>query len=452
MSPAPRRSARLPAGVPQRLELLLLPGAGLVLAFAALTFGATPAWARAGMELAVLGLLGVWWLAAVWRGQFSFRVPALFYPMLAIFLFVALQAFAPLSVYPPATREQVWELLAVGGFFFLLYHQLARPGRLERFLTGLLVFAFALAVFAILQGLRFEGKIYWFWQAPEGSSPFGPFINRNHYAAWALMLLPLAWVKFAQWRRRLEPQVFWGLAVLALGVSVLLSLSRAGLILFVLAFPLYWLLSRSGRRSRRWSLAVGLAVVVAAVGLTLALDTGTLLSRWQTLGELFSRPQAVDEHRWQIWQDTLGMIRDHLWVGSGLETYGEISDAYRSFYSRLEWHQAHNDYLQWLAETGLVGAALALWFLVTLARTAAEQLRLSPHGPQRRYVVAALTGCGLVLLHSLVDFPLRIPANALLFVALLAVITAPLAAATTLHEGRPHRKQEPAAQTESRLV
>ena len=119
------------------------------------------------------------------------------------------------------------------------------------------------------------------------------------------------------------------------------------------------------------------------------------------------------------------MIRDHLWLGSGLETYGVLSDSYRSFYSNLRWLQAHNDYLQWVAETGLVGAGLAVWFLVALARSGAEKLRDAASGSERRLVAAALTGCLLALLHSLVDFPLRIPANALLFAALLAMIAAP---------------------------
>ncbi|NIP72784.1 MAG: hypothetical protein GWO16_06990, partial [Gammaproteobacteria bacterium] len=87
-----------------------------------------------------------------------------------------------------------------------------------------------------------------------------------------------------------------------------------------------------------------LGVVLLAGLATLALDSGGIFSRWQTLGELFSRPQEVERHRWQMWADTGGMVRDHPWVGSGLETFGQLSDAYRSFYSRKEWHQAHNDY------------------------------------------------------------------------------------------------------------
>lgn len=435
---------------PQRLEAALLPGAGLVLAFATLSVGATPPWARATMELAILALLAVWLLAGAFQGEWSFRLPSLLLPMLAIFLFAGLQAFGGLSVYPPATRQEVWELLAVGGFFFLLHNQLTTAERMDRFITGLLIFAGAVAVFGVLQALSFTGKLYWIWEVPQRGTPFGPFINRNHYAAWALMVIPLAWMKFSSRHRQREVQVFWGLVLFVLGISILLSQSRAGAALFVLCFPLYWVWGRKRHGRQRWMLATALVVILAAGLVTLALDTGTMIARWQTLGELLIRPEEVDRYRLQIWRDTGAMIRDHLWVGTGLETFGVLSDSYRSFYSNFEWQQVHNDYLQWVAETGLVGAALTLWFLVVLVRTAMEKLQLAAGGPTRRVVVAALTGCLLVLLHSLVDFPLRIPANALLFFTLLALITAP-ATGTLLSSGdRPDT--EPLGHAEFRFV
>jgi len=416
--------------VARLLGQVLLPGGALALAFATLALGATPPWALAATVLLILALLAAWLLAGVLQGELSFHLPPLVFPALAILALACLQAFAGLSVYPPATREALWELVAAGGLFFLLVNQFAAGRRRETFASALVLFAFLLAVFAILQGLSFGGKIYWSWAAPPGSSPFGPFINRNHYVAWCLMVLPLAWAKFSERRPRPEVRTFWGLALLVLGISILLSRSRAGIGLFLLAFPLYAWLSRRGRaRPARVhperALALGLGLVLLAGLATLAVDSGALSARWPAVEELFIRPEALDQHRWQIWRDTWPMIRDHLWLGSGLGTYGVLSDSYRSFYSNLRWLQAHNDYLQWLAETWLVGAGLAVWFLVALARAGADKLRAAASGTERRLVAAALTGCLLVLLHSLVDFPLRIPANALLFAALLAMIAAP---------------------------
>jgi len=433
----------------QRLEALLLPGALGVLIFATLTLGATPAWARAATELAVLALLALWLAAAALRGELNLRLPALAYPLLGIFLLACLQAFARLSVYPPATRPQVWLLLAAGGLFLLLHNQLTSEDRVEAFVTVLLLFGFALAVFAIVQKLSFNGKVYWFWEPHMQGQIFGPFINRNHYAAWVLMLVPLAWVRAARRHESGEVRLFWGLVLLVLGLSVMFSLSRAGTLLFLLSFPLYLLFGRPGRRTGRAALAAAVAVVVLAGVATLALDAGRWLTRWEALGKLFVESESVELYRLEMWRDTLPMIRDHLWLGSGLDTFGVLSDSYRTFPSSLRWGQAHNDYLQWLAETGVVGAALALWFLGVLARTVAEKMRLAAESRTRQLVVGAALGCLLVLLHSLVDFPLRIPANALLFASLWAVITAP--ATGTVHNQHPARAPEPVAHAEFHL-
>ena len=421
---------------PERLEELLLPGAGLVLAFAALSFGAAPVWARGVVELSALALVGLWWTASALRGEMRFYLPALFFPLLAIFLLACLQGYAGLSVYPPATRAEVWELLAVGAFFLLLHNQLSSLARLERFTTGLLLFAAALAVFGILQSVSFNGRLYWTWEVPQGGTPFGPFINRNHYAAWVLLLVPLAWVKLTRHHRRRELQFFWGLVLFLLGLSIMLSRSRAGTVLFVLGLLLVWFFARPRRSSGRLRVWLPLGLILLAALVTLALDTGKVVSRWGALGEALGGTETGDRYRWQIWRDTGGMIADRLWLGSGLETFGVLSDSYRSFYSGRQWLRAHNDYLQWLAETGLVGGALALWFLVVFARTAAEKLRLAQQDPQWRLSAGAFVGCLLVLLHSLVDFPLRVPANALLFAALLAVLSAPV----MLEQSPPHSR------------
>jgi O-antigen ligase len=316
--------------------------------------------------------------------------------------------------------------------------------------TVLLLFGFVLAVFAVVQKLSFNGKIYWFWTPHmAGGEIFGPFINRNHYAAWVLMLTPLAWMKAARRQESGEARLFWGLALLVFGLSVMLSLSRAGTLLFLLSVPLYLLLGRPGRRASRAAWGAALAVIVLAGAATVALDTGRLRTRWEALGKMFTESESVELYRVQMWRDTVPMVGDHLGLGSGLDTFGALSDSYRTFPSRARWAQTHNDYLQWLAETGLVGAALALWFLWTLGRTVAEKMRLAADSRARQLVMGAALGCLLVLLQSLADFPLRIPANALLFASLWALISAP--ATGTVHNQRPAAAPEPVAHAEFRV-
>jgi O-antigen ligase len=109
------------------------------------------------------------------------------------------------------------------------------------------------------------------------------------------------------------------------------------------------------------------------------------------------------------------MFRDRPLTGVGLGSFETAYPPYRSFPSDFEWDHAHNDYAEALAETGLAGGALMLaslvLFLGVAFRTLGERLR---HESGWMQLGAALGCCGL-LVHSLVDFNLHIPANAAWF-------------------------------------
>ena len=126
--------------------------------------------------------------------------------------------------------------------------------------------------------------------------------------------------------------------------------------------------------------------------------------------------------RAHFWTVTLDIIRAHPFLGTGLGAFGVIYTRYdtRSGLYRLE--QAHNDYLQVFSDAGIVGAILALSFVVLLFWKALSRAR--SHDDFRRGVaIAALSGCFAVLVHSLFDFTLHTTSNALLFLVLAAIAT-----------------------------
>jgi O-antigen ligase len=108
-------------------------------------------------------------------------------------------------------------------------------------------------------------------------------------------------------------------------------------------------------------------------------------------------------------------------LGWGLGTFETIYPQFRSFYTNLLVDKAHNDYLQLVAETGLVGFAIMIWFLVSTFRRAVPKIRNWPSDVNGAVALAAVIGIAGILVHSLVDFNLEIPANALLFYVLCAV-------------------------------
>ncbi len=114
-------------------------------------------------------------------------------------------------------------------------------------------------------------------------------------------------------------------------------------------------------------------------------------------------------------RDTWRLFLDHPIVGTGLGTLEMVYPPYDSVYDGRIVNHAHNDYLEGLAETGIIGGLCCFWFIGVLLLNAPER-----HGGHREFVGSALNLSGLVacsgiLVHSLVDFNLHIPANALLF-------------------------------------
>ena len=388
-------------------------------------------------------------------GQARPRGP-LAYPALAFLGFVLLQLFAfgrLSSIAPEATQRGAAFVLA-----FLLLHQAAaaalahRPARRRfRRLVALLGAGIALAALAQLaSGTR---RVYGVFEPLEGGTPFGPFVNRNHFAGYMLLVVPIALGLFADaWRayaRRLGtgPNARRRLVALATreGTSVVYaalpplvaiaalfsSTSRGGILACAAALAIAGLALRSRRGTPGWAAAV----VFAAVALT-----------WFGLERLevrFLRTADDAPGRTLVWRESLALMDGARWAtGYGLNAFADafsrvpawdlprgatpwpepvlaaLRSGERLGYRApdelpgLDWYrEAHNDYVQLLVETGVPGLLIGLW--AGLAALAAA--RRDP------WLFAALAG---VLMHVCVDFDLQIPAIPALFVVLAALPTA----------------------------
>jgi O-antigen ligase len=285
------------------------------------------------------------------------------------------------------------------------------------------VYALALAVFAILQFFSSPGLIYWTVKPRWGGWIFGPYVNHNHYAGLMEMLIPVAAAYLLSRPRRHPARPLLAFAVCLAVASVLLSGSRGGLIalgaeILILAAIL---LRAPGPAPYRLAAAGALGIVVAA-SLFLWMDPGDILKRFANLTHA---PEATFGERRLVALDTLRMFRDRPFTGVGLGSFETAYPPYRSFPSDFDWDHAHNDYAEALAETGLAGGALMLaglvLFLGVAFRNLGERLR---HESGWMQLGAALGCCGL-LVHSLVDFNLHIPANAAWFAALAGLAVTP---------------------------
>jgi O-antigen ligase len=308
------------------------------------------------------------------------------------------------------------------------------PGRARRLVASLIVLGTVLALVAIAQRATWNGRIYWFWTTVSGAEAYGPFVNRNHFAGWMLMALPLALGYFFAYLNRAKPHrsADWGhrllwlstregwrailiaSAIFVMGLSLVLTLSRAAIAAFALAvaFSAWVVAHRVAGRSRRAMLVAYLAVLVGAIVLMVGIES--LATRFADLQSMTSRRD--------LWRDALGVFKDFPVAGTGLGTYRASMFVYQTIDRRVVVEHAHNDYLQLLAEGGVLVAGAALLCAVLLVREIRRRFQQEPAGSTTYWIrVGAVTGIMAIALQELVDFSLRIPGNDVMLALLTAI-------------------------------
>jgi O-antigen ligase len=396
---------------------------------APLALGAVVPWAWAALGIAAgLGLF-LWALGSVQQGMVKLIWSPLYIPLAMFFLLGVAQYGARLTLDRSETRQALVLLVTDLAFFFLAVQLFgaSRSAALRPFGLATLVFAGGMGLFAILQSAAGMHRVYGVIDTPGGGF-FGPYVNRDHFAGLMEMLLPVAVLYIAGRHGKFSPEAsVWRLSAVALALAAfLLSGSRGGLLaLSVEIAVVAAALGRAGaetRHGRRLALAAALTLV-AGVMLFAYVDPGWVAKK---LGSV-----AYVDKTWADWAsdrkkmafDALRMWRDHPLLGVGLGDFETASPRYQSYPSDLWIDHAHNDYVEAAAETGLVGAllifsALALFFRLAF-RDWGHPLR--SHAGWIR--LGAAVGCCGMLVHSLGDFNLHIPANAAWFAVLAGIAT-----------------------------
>jgi O-antigen ligase len=341
-----------------------------------------------------------------------------------------------LSIDPAATRLVLAEIVALS----LLLDGTARLMRrwpLDWFVGQVMTLAVTVALFGIVQKALLAPDsrlIYGFWLPRQGGDIFGPFVNRNHFAGWMVMVVPLVasygWALTREARSGVRggwaPRLRWlggveGNRALLVITSVLIMLvalvmtgSRsgmaAGLIGMAVLLAFQW---RGGSASAR--LAVTGLVAAVMLGATLWAGAGTVVTR-------FGRAASDVGGRLSVWHDTVRIASDFPVFGTGLGGYRRAMLVYQTHDREALYAQAHNDYLQLLAEGGLFVTLPAVVVVGLLLSAIVRRLRSGDEDPAvywiRRGAVAGLVGMAA---QSVVEFSLQMPGNAAMFVALTAI-------------------------------
>jgi len=429
----------------------LIPlGLLLAMSFTTLAFGAVEAWSIAVFGTLVVALCLLWAVKCFVDRQMRLIVPAAAGPLLALIGLGLLQSISrtdesgkrfAVSMDVEATRLALEVLTVLLAALLLCATFFADEARLRWLRNFLVLFGLALAVFGILQKLTWNGKYYWLVEPTSTPYvPFGPFVNHNHFAGYLELIVPLPVALILVRAVAGEFSLFYGFAAVMMSVAIFFSLSRGGMIslvaglIFVVAFGFRSARARrQAYEERRWP-----SVLLPRLGAVVLIAALVGAGVWWVGGDaVMDRAQHTDltgeapsntgketffQSRGWIWRDTLRMIRANWVTGVGLGAFETAYSLYSQSDGSVNVSQAHNDYLQIVADGGLAGAGLAVWFLIVLFRDFARALR-----SHNQMEMGMALGCGggivAMLVHSLFDFNLQLPSNALLFLALTAVVS-----------------------------
>jgi len=352
---------------------------------------------------------------------------------------VSVPARRPISIRPGDTWRRLCLVGSLIALFFLVASWVDTRERALFLLATITTVGFLVAVQALVQFLTWNGKIYWMRKVPP-SSPFGPFVNHNHFAGYVEMVIPVAIsltffvLALGDGTRQARPPVVkpsrsearspsssserWGqgglslFAAIILVVSLIFSLSRGGILSCCASGLILFAVIRRRVASRllAWSVAGSLLVVVVVL---IGMIGADIIAEKIRGSQDFSN-EASFRSRLIVWDSVIKNLSGYLWVGAGLGTFEDSFAPYIPTGSSTRWDKAHNDYLQLLWETGVVGSLIVLAGAVLFARRfwwPALMSRGHPLDLMRVGIAVSLTSLAL---HSLVDFNLQIGANGFL--------------------------------------
>ena len=387
----------------------LLFGLCALLIFGVLAFGAVDEWSTFVFEAGAALLFLLWGVKQIVSERITISNNPLYPPTVIFFGLILTQIALRRSAYGYVTKYEALQYIAYGITLFIAAECVREEETRKRFAQILSVFGAIYALFALIQTLNSNGKIFWIHSPHFNSATiFGSYVNHNHYAGLMEMLTPIPFVLSMGHLLKGGKRALAGFCAGLMATTIFLSGSRGGMIAFIFQAILFAALAFGKRRSPRIALG-SMAVGVFVLALLFFLDHGQALSHLGDLGPGI---------RLDITKDSLKMIGHRPVLGWGLGTFPTVYPQYRSFYTNLFINEAHNDYAQLLVEMGLVGFGLMIWFLIRLYQYGLPNSRRWEFQWDWAVSLSSLLGCTGILVHSLVDFNLQIPANAAFFYAL----------------------------------
>jgi O-antigen ligase len=413
-----------------------------LLCFTAIAWGAKRPWIMCLFSAAAIIIWSWRMLLESSRGCLRLHLSWTYIPALGLLALTALQrlnpqialtppvGFRPYTIEPHTTELSLILALGYAALGFSILHGFSTRKQLSRFFIYIIGLGVLESIYGIIQRLTGYTTV---WDLPILSgSAHGTLTNRNHYALLLNLSISLGVgflykksIDFFQGQRfslRLLPripdsaQLVWIIVWLALiGLGVFMSLSRAGIFAMFACIAVMIIAVRSTQRSRLAPILV-LAIAFVIVGLGLYSGIDGVLARYANLLE----PGYFEQDRIPIWRDAWKMVRIHPWFGQGAGSFQWAFPAHETTEPDRPAVFAHNDYLQIMAEYGVVGLVLVFWLLIGCWRSARRNLKAED--PLVRGIgLAALGALTAAAIQEITDYALFTPGIAAILVGIVAL-------------------------------
>jgi O-antigen ligase len=380
-----------------------------LLAFSVFAHGVVEPWSEAVLEIGA-AILFLWWGLLFAQGSVLVRWHRLLWPVAAFWVLIALQYGARLTAVRFLTKIELVKFSALALLFFLVVQAVETLENWNAFAWFLLVLGFSVSVLGILQHFTFNGKLYWFRELRYGGIPFGPYVNRNHFAGLVELIIPMGLsILLLRAEDRDRMSLLMVLTLMPIG-ALFLSASRGGIAAFFLEVGLVVILALLRGQGKN-QFVIAATLLLLAAGFVVWLGAGRALARF----EAYQKLEVSEARRAEMRRDSWRIFVDHPLAGTGIGTLEDVFPRYETLYDGSIVNHTHNDYVEALAESGVIGGVIGICFLAFLFRMAWMRIQEATNRLELALHIGALSACCGLLAHSLVDFNLHIPSNALLF-------------------------------------
>jgi O-antigen ligase len=406
-----------------------------IVIFTTLAYGAVHQPIIAVFYIAVALLPILWAIDGFSSGAMHYSTNLLQIPLIAaaVYGFVQILPFGTLaetagvsgiprtiSLDPFATQVSAIHFIALTVFFAALLVFINSAKRIQKLVYVITIFGFVYAFFAILQSVLSPSKIYGIYESRFGS-PFGSFVNRHNFAAFIEMAISLPLGLMFVGAIKKDRRLLYITAIGLMGIALLLSGSRGGFVAFMAQIIFLVILTVKAKNSGQIAFKVGLGVVLVA-----AITAGSFFVGGESSLTRFAETAASNDitaDRSHIWNVTLRVIVDNLPFGAGLGAFGVAYTPFDTMSGLERVEQAHNDYLQVLADAGIIGLIIAGFFVFRLFRQGIQNAK-TENTFRRGVMVGALAGCFAIFVHSIFDFVLHTTAISVMFLTLVSLVVA----------------------------